>query len=61
MRDRAKDFIARHAFHPLEGMTLGEWWALLRRHRHAISPSRRPRASIQTALGAANSINARLE
>lgn len=61
MRDRLKDFFARHVFHPLEGMTLGEWWALLRRHRFAIDPSHWLRASVQTALSTSNSINARIE
>lgn len=61
MRDRFKDFIARHVFHPLEGMTLGDWWSLLRRHRFGIAPRYWPRAVVQTALGASNSIVARLE
>jgi hypothetical protein len=39
--DRLKDFLARHVFHPLQGMALGEWWALLRRHRFAIWTSPR--------------------
>jgi LPS sulfotransferase NodH len=59
--DRLKDFIARHVFHPLQGMALGEWWALLRRHRFAVDLRHSPRALVQTALSAANSAGARLE
>jgi hypothetical protein len=61
MTDRVKDFIARHVFHPLQGMALGEWWALLCRHHFAIDLNHRPRALVQTALGAANSVADRLE
>ncbi len=60
-RDRLKDFIARHVFHPLAGMALGDWWSALRRHRFAVGPRHWPRALIQTALGVSNSVNARLE
>jgi omega-hydroxy-beta-dihydromenaquinone-9 sulfotransferase len=59
--DRLKDFIARHVFHPLQGMTLGDWWSLLLRHRFAVDPPHWPRALVQTAVGAANSVNARIE
>ena len=52
VQDRLKDFIARHVFHPLEGMTLGDWWSLLRRHRFAIDPQHWPRALVQTAVSA---------
>ena len=61
MQDRLRDFIARHVFHPLQGMTLGDWWALLRRHRFAIDPQHWPRALVQTAVSASNSVSARLE
>ena len=61
MRDGLKDFIARHVFHPLQGMNLGEWWALLRRHRFAIDLKHSPRALVQTVASAANSVNARIE
>jgi omega-hydroxy-beta-dihydromenaquinone-9 sulfotransferase len=61
MSKRLKDFLARHVFHPLEGMTLGDWWALLRRHRFAIDLRHWPRALVQTALSASNSVNARIE
>jgi hypothetical protein len=61
MSERAKDFIARHVFHPLQGMALGEWWAMLCRHHFAIDLKYSPRALVQTALGAANSAVARLE
>jgi hypothetical protein len=56
-----RDFIARHVFHPLEGMALGDWWSLLRRHRFAIDPPHWPRATVQTAVAASNSVIARLE
>ena len=61
MTERLKDFIARHVFHPLEGMTLGDWFALLRRHRFAIDLRHWPRALVQTAISASNSVNARIE
>ena len=61
MTERLKDFIARHVFHPLQGMTLGDWWALLRRHRFAIDLPHWPRALVQTAVSASNSVNARIE
>jgi LPS sulfotransferase NodH len=61
MTDRLRDFIARHVFHPLEGMTLGDWWATLRRHRFAIGPRHWPRALVQTAVSSSNSVAARLE
>ena len=59
--ERLKDLIARHVFHPLEGMTLGDWWSLLRRHRFAIDPQHWPRATIQTAVAASNSVTTRIE
>ena len=61
MTERLKDFIARHVFHPLEGMTLGDWWSLLRRHRFAIDPPHWPRALVQTAVSLSNSVTARIE
>jgi hypothetical protein len=61
MTERLKDFIARHDSHPLEGMTLGDWWSLLRRHRFGIDPRHWPRALVQTALSASNSVSARFE
>ena len=61
MTEKLKDFIARHVFHPLQGMTLGDWWALLRRHRFAIDLQHLPRALVQTAVSASNSVNARIE
>jgi len=56
MSERVKDFIARHVFHPLQGMTLGDWWSLLRRHRFAIDLRHWPRALVQTAASASNSV-----
>lgn len=61
MSGRLKDFIARRVIHPLQGMTLGDWRALLRRHRHPIDRRHRPRAWFQAALAASNSIGARVE
>lgn len=58
---RARDFAARHVFHPLQGMALGEWAALLRRHRFAVDAANAPRAALQAAIAAANSAGARLE
>jgi omega-hydroxy-beta-dihydromenaquinone-9 sulfotransferase len=61
MSEGLRDLIARHVFHPLEGMTLGDWCGLLRRRRFAIDPPHWPRALVQTALGASNSVVARIE
>jgi hypothetical protein len=44
MTERFKDFISRRIFHPHQGMTLGNWWALLPRHRFAIDLRHSPRA-----------------
>src|SRR5262249_28192899 len=59
--ERLKDFIARRIFHPLEGMTFGDWWFLLRRHRFPIEPEHWPRVLVQTAVSASNTLGARLE
>ncbi len=61
MKDRLKRFIARHVFHPLEGMILGDWWRLLRQHRFAIDVQYWPRAVVQTAVSLSNSVTARVE
>ena len=61
MTERLKDFIARHVVHPLQGMTFGDWWALLRRHRFAIDRKQWHRALVQTAVSASNSAGARME
>jgi hypothetical protein len=61
LRDRLRDFIARQVFHPLEGMAFGDWWPLLRRHGSGIGPRHWPRALVQTAVSAFNTISARLE
>jgi LPS sulfotransferase NodH len=61
MTDRFKEFIGHHVFHPLQGMTLGEWWAVLRRHRFAVDLSHLPRALVETAFSTSNSVNARVE
>jgi omega-hydroxy-beta-dihydromenaquinone-9 sulfotransferase len=59
--ERLKGFLARHVFHPLQGMALGDWWALLRRHRFAIDLRHWPRTLVQTAMSASNSVQARIE
>jgi omega-hydroxy-beta-dihydromenaquinone-9 sulfotransferase len=61
MSEKLKDFVGLHVFHPLQGMTLGDWWALLRRHRFAIDLKHLPRALVQTALSASNSVSAQIE
>ena len=61
MTERFKSFIARHVFHPLQGIVLGDWWSLLRRHRFSIGPTSWPRALVQTAVSAGNSVGARME
>jgi hypothetical protein len=60
MTEKFKDFLARHVFHPLQGMTLGDWWAVLRRHRFAIDLQHSLRALVQTAFSVSNSINAQI-
>jgi omega-hydroxy-beta-dihydromenaquinone-9 sulfotransferase len=59
--ERLKDFIARHVFHPLQGMVLGDWLSLLRQHRFAIDLRQWPRALVQTTISLNNSVHARLE
>jgi omega-hydroxy-beta-dihydromenaquinone-9 sulfotransferase len=61
MTEEFKDFIARHVAHPLQGMTLGDWWAFLRRHHFAVGLPHWPRAMIQTAVSASNSVTAGIE
>jgi omega-hydroxy-beta-dihydromenaquinone-9 sulfotransferase len=61
VNERFKDFLARHVFHPLQGMALGEWWALLRRHRFAVDGRHWHRALIQTGVSASNSVAAAME
>jgi hypothetical protein len=61
INERFKHFMARHVGHPLQGMTFGAWWSLLRRHRFAIDAIHLPRALIQTGLSASNSVSAAIE
>jgi omega-hydroxy-beta-dihydromenaquinone-9 sulfotransferase len=61
MTDKFKNFLGRHIFHPLQGMTLGNWWAVLRRHHFAVDLKHAPRAFFQTAASTSNSIGARIE
>jgi omega-hydroxy-beta-dihydromenaquinone-9 sulfotransferase len=56
-----RDILARHVFHPLQGMALGDWLALLRRHRFAVDLRHSPRALVQTAVSACNSVSAQIE
>jgi hypothetical protein len=56
-----RDFLSRHVFSPLQGMTAGAWWSLLRQNRCAIDPPYWPRASFQSAISLHNSAFARLE
>jgi omega-hydroxy-beta-dihydromenaquinone-9 sulfotransferase len=59
--DRFKDLLARHVFHPLQGMAFGDWWALLRRHRFAVDGRHLHRALIQTGVSASTSVAAAIE
>jgi hypothetical protein len=61
LEDRLKDFIARHVFHPLQGMALGDWWALLRRQRFGVGLRQWTRALVQTAVSGSTSACARVE
>jgi hypothetical protein len=61
MTERFKDFISRHIFHPHQGMTLGNWWALLCRNRFAIDLKHLPRALVATSISASNSVSACIE
>jgi hypothetical protein len=61
MKEEFKDFAARHIFHPLQGMTLGDWWSVLRRHRFAVDLKHLPRAFFQTVASVSNSVGARIE
>jgi hypothetical protein len=61
MTERFRDYLSRHVFHPLQGMTLGTWWAFLRRHRFAVGLKHLPRALAVTSITASNSVNARIE
>ena len=45
-----REFLSRHLFSPLQGMTWRTWWSLLRENRFAIDPPYWPRASFQSAL-----------
>ena len=49
MPEKMKEFLARHVAHPLQGMTFGNWWELLRRHHFAVDMKHAPRALVQTA------------
>ena len=59
--DRFRHLLARHLLHSVQGMTFGDWLALLRRHRFAIDPPYWPRAFLQTTVSLSNSLSSRLE
>jgi hypothetical protein len=61
MSEPLKYFLSRHVFHPLAGMTLGNWLALLRRHRFAVDLKHMPRALVQTSMSVSNSVHAGIE
>ena len=56
-----RDFISRHLFSPLQGMTFTSWWSVLRQSRFAVDPQYWPRAAFQTAITVANLPCARRE
>ena len=56
-----RDFLSRHLFSPLQGMTAGAWASLLARNRFAVAPTFWPRAAFQSAIVPFNSALARLE
>ena len=49
-----RDFISRHLFSPLQGMTFPSWWSVLRQSGFAVDPPYWPRAGFQTAITVAN-------
>ena len=64
LRDASLIFVVRLLpaqllFHPLEGITFGDWRRLLRRERFRVSPLRWPRAVWLTAMSVVNSVAAR--
>ncbi|QDV37530.1 sulfotransferase family protein [Tautonia plasticadhaerens] len=56
-----RDFLSRHLFSPLQGMTAGAWATTLRQNRLAVGPPYWPRAAFQSAVVPFNSAIARLE
>ncbi len=56
-----RDFLSRHLFSPLQGMTAGAWRSLLWQNRFAVDPPYWPRATFQSAISLYNSAFARLE
>ncbi|MEK6260349.1 MAG: sulfotransferase [Planctomycetota bacterium] len=61
MFERLRIFLAWHVVHCLVGMTFGDWWRLLRKHRFAVSPLAWHRIAFQMTVSLANSINRVLE
>ena len=57
MFDGLRYFLARHVVHFPDGMTLGDWWQLSRKHRFAVSPGNWPRVAFQVTVSLTNSIN----
>src|SRR4051794_22990583 len=56
-----RDFLSRHLFSPLQGMTLGVWLASLRRSGFAVDPPYWARGAFQTANSVGNSVVAAIE
>ncbi len=54
-----RDLLASSLIHPLEGMTAGEWLAVLRREGFRVHPLFWPRAAFISALSLGNSVAAR--
>ena len=61
MVEALRNFLSRHLFSPLQGMTAGAWWSVLRRNRFAVDPRYWPRAAFQTAVSLTNEGFARWE
>lgn len=61
LAERARVALARWLFSPLQGMTFGDWWAVLRENRFRVAPRYVPRALLTTASSAVNSIQSRIE
>jgi hypothetical protein len=49
-----RTFLSQHLFSPLQGMTFGLWWSLLRENAFGIDPPYWPRAAFQTAVSLMN-------
>lgn len=61
MLDTLRTLLARYLFCPLQGISAGDWWRLLVRHRFAVDPAYWPRAALMTLCSMQNSVFARCE